>query len=167
MMCCVVMRCDEMFTAKGCSNASNPCMYVCVFAGADLFLRPAYVPSMQTHRMRVLSPEGRLLSGSESERAAGRAVTIAGPLCHSTDFLAKELAGLPEPEVGDWVLVLDCGGNTLSTFSKHCSRQAPPVFAFRKQQQQQEQEQEGEGEGVIVVEIKQEESELGALDFWN
>lgn len=56
----------------------------CVSAGADLFLRPAYVPSMQSHRMHLLSPRGRLLSvgagaGVEGERGAqGRVVTIAG-----------------------------------------------------------------------------------------
>lgn len=94
------------------------------------------------------------------ERPPGRLVTIAGPLCHSTDFLAKELRPeqFPEPEVGDFLLVLDCGCNTLSTFSKHCSRQMPPVFAFRKHR---------ETGAMTIVEIKKEESELAALDFWN
>ena len=88
-------------------------------------------------------------------------LAASGPLCHSTDFLAKELqreALFPEPQVGDFLLVLDCGSNTLSTFSKHCSRQTPPVFAFRKH---------SESGRVTVLEIKKEESELSALDFWN
>lgn len=128
-----------------------------LLSGADLFLRPAYVPSVQSHRMKLLDCAGRLRDMPLECVEARREVTIAGPLCHSTDFLARKLRDLPEPGVGEWVLVLDCGGNTLSTFSKHCSRLTPPVFAFRRVV----------GGGVTVVEVREEESELAALDFWN
>ena len=131
---------------------------LCLCEGADLFLRPAYVPSMQSHRMEVLDANGKIVL-NDSE-ASSRPVTIAGPLCHSTDFLTKARTGLVEPEVGDFVLLLDCGSNTISTFSKHCSRQSPPVFVFRRRGAVQD-------DNLVVVEVKSEESELTALDFWN
>ena len=110
---------------------------------------------MQTHRVILLSRDGGVVDSSE--RGMNRAVTIAGPLCHSTDFLAKELHPFPEPEIDDYLLLLDCGGNTISTFSKHCSRLVPPVFAFR--------ENAVTGE-VVMAEIRREETELAAMDFW-
>ena len=116
-------------------------------------MRPAYVPIMQEHRIELLNGRGQLIPKPNS---SSRPITIAGPLCHSTDYLAKGRTDLAEPRVGDFVLLLDCGTNTLSTFSKHCSRQTPPVFAFSRRQND-----------ICVVEIKAEESELAALDFWS
>lgn len=127
-----------------------------IHAGADLFLRPSYVPEMQNHRLRVLSSQGELIPSPTSANKP-RLVNIAGPLCHSADYLAKGLSNTPEPQVGDFILVLDCGGNTLSMFSKHCSRKHPAVFAFRRHYASHE---------IVLARVKEEESEKSALNFW-
>jgi len=31
-------------------------------------------------------------------------------------------------ERGDYIILHDCGANSLSVFCRHCSRQAPPVI---------------------------------------
>ncbi|KAJ7356028.1 hypothetical protein OS493_027425 [Desmophyllum pertusum] len=32
---------------------------------------------------------------------------------------------------GDFIILHDCGANSLATFSRHCSRQAPSVIGYR------------------------------------
>jgi len=114
---CVVSRVEDKLDAP--PDPQLPVTAI-VHAGADLFMRPAYVPSMQEHRIELLNAQGQLVP--KPANSCSRPVTIAGPLCHSTDFLAKGRTDLAEPRVGDFMLLLDCGGNTLSTFGKHCSR---------------------------------------------
>lgn len=129
-------------------SAGNQMVLATVHAGADLLLRTAYCPDKFSHRLMLLDAHKQVLTTSEastdgvsagqdlwslsptSVREAAK-VTIAGPLCFSGDILGKNL-NLPHPRVGDICLVLDAGANTLSTFSRHCSRRSPAVLAYRR-----------------------------------
>jgi len=61
--------------------------------------------------------------------------------------------------MNDRVLALDAGANTISIFSRHCSRLAPAIYAFRRLPTG------GTGE-VTVVCIKEKEREQDLLHFW-
>jgi len=72
---------------------------------------------------------------------------VGGPLCFQGDFVSKNIrlpAGLDQ---GDIVVMKDAGGSTLSMFSRHCSRLAPPVYGFR-----------WEGDDVTFSVVKPQES---------
>ena len=86
-------------------------------------------------------------------------MTIAGPLCFAGDVIAVR-EPLPWPRLGDRVVVRDAGANTFALFSRHCSRRAPPVFAFASH------DQEEHPKGVSVVCVKETESEESVLQFW-
>jgi diaminopimelate decarboxylase len=57
-------------------------------------------------------------------------VTFAGPLCFSGDLLARDV-NICEVSRNDRIVISDAGANTLSLFSRHCSRVSPAVLAFR------------------------------------
>lgn len=117
-----------------------------VHTGADLMLRTCYAPEKFPHRIVLLDQFKQVLSSDHHSGGASAAtdrwslqpaatrevacVTIAGPLCFSGDVLGRNLP-LPTPVCGDVCLLLDTGANTLSLFSRHCSRLSPPVYAFR------------------------------------
>ena len=96
-------------------------------AGADLFLRTAYCPESFSHRIEHLDGKGQR-PGCNRSRAT---LTIAGPLCFSGDILARDMQGC-EARSGDRMVVLDAGANTLSLFSRHCSRRSPRVIGCRR-----------------------------------
>ncbi|TWU04888.1 type III PLP-dependent enzyme domain-containing protein [Stieleria varia] len=94
-----------------------------IHLGADMFLRPVYRPDDWKHEYALLDASG-LLKTQDS-----RQTTIAGPLCFAGDILTRE-ALMPEPRVGDWIVIRDCGAYTLSMWSRHCSRGLPPVVGY-------------------------------------
>ncbi|TMW56940.1 hypothetical protein Poli38472_002865 [Pythium oligandrum] len=95
-----------------------------IHAGADHFPRTAYLPHLWTHSVSVLDSQGRVKPASVPYVRQD----IAGPLCFSGDFMAKQVL-LPQIEVGDLVVIHDTGGYTFSTFSKYNSRQAASYYA--------------------------------------
>jgi len=169
-----------------------------VQAGADLLLRTAYCPDKFPHRLVLLDAHKQVLTSSEtpvtstseawsvpSPLRTEAYVTVAGPLCFSGDVLGRNLS-LPEPRQGDVCLVLDAGANTLSLFSRHCSRLSPTVFAFRQASVQapsfgqlrvasanssataekKREETSGVTEVFAVARIREEETEADLLSFW-
>lgn len=94
-----------------------------VHLGADMLMRPVYLPEQWKHRFLVLGPDGKLKSGNAV------AWTIAGPLCFAGDIVARDTP-LPPIEVGDFIAVRDVGAYTLSMWSRHCSRGMPLVLGF-------------------------------------
>jgi diaminopimelate decarboxylase len=62
---------------------------------------------------------------------------------------------LPKPVPGDYVIVHDAGANTLSLYSRHCSRPAPAVYAFRAAR-----------DGFYIVCVKEKEKDTSVLEFW-
>ncbi|CAH0492632.1 unnamed protein product [Peronospora farinosa] len=97
-----------------------------VHVGADQFPRTAYLPKQWSHCISVLDSNGRPKMDSSSTYLRQ---DIAGPLCFSGDFLAKQLL-LPPIQVGDFVVIHDTGGYTMSMHSKYNSRQVSSNFAY-------------------------------------
>ncbi|KAF4040797.1 Pyridoxal-dependent decarboxylase [Phytophthora infestans] len=97
-----------------------------VHVGADQFPRTAYLPEQWSHCITVLDSHGRTKTNPSSDYVRQ---DIAGPLCFSGDFLAKQLL-LPPIQVGDFVVIHDTGGYTMSMHSKYNSRQVSSYFAY-------------------------------------
>jgi diaminopimelate decarboxylase len=94
-----------------------------IHLGADAFVRTALRPEEWFHEVEVFDPEGRPKSGPLTEWS------IAGPLCFSGDFVARQRL-LPPIEPGDVIAIRDTGAYTLSMWSRYNSRLAPAVYGF-------------------------------------
>jgi diaminopimelate decarboxylase len=117
-----------------------------IHAGADLFVRAAYLPQQWHHRVSVFDASGAPRQGPESPW------DIAGPLCFSGDLVARERL-LPPIEPGDLVVIHDAGAYTLSLWSRYNSRRAPSVIGF-------------EGPAAELRVLKKAETEQDVLRFW-
>lgn len=115
-----------------------------IHLGADMFLRPCYRPDIWRHQLLVAHPDGGLKQGPRLPWH------VAGPLCFSGDFLAKDRP-LPDISPGDWVIILDAGAYTLGMWSRYNSRQMPVVL--------------GIGDGRATV-LKPREGVERVLEFW-
>lgn len=96
--------------------------------GAEVCLRQAYTSQ---HKRRLEFFDGATCSPKvETPDCKATQVHVAGPLCFQGDFLSKDasVAGLARD---DFVVMREAGSNCLSLFSRHCSRQAPPVYGYR------------------------------------
>jgi len=153
---------EDVLQSPSPSGASSETQQVIAIghAGADVLLRTAYCPDKFPHRVLLLNKEMQILEGScpsssytstAVQRGSG-IVTIAGPLCFSGDIVASSLDNFPVPVAGDICVILDAGANTISLFSRHCSRVFPVVFAFRQ--------------GKLCV-IRQAETDEEVLEFWD
>ena len=77
--------------------------------------------------------------------------------------VAREVLA-PPVRPGDRIIVLDAGANTLSLFSRHCSRPSPAVLGVRFGE-----EEEGvgtDGGGLRVAVLRAAETEDDVLRFW-
>lgn len=99
---------------------------VLTHVGADLCTRTCYCPQVKKYQRRVcvFDKNGKLKEGNEKLH------NIAGPLCFSGDIV-KHRVVLPEIERGDYVALLDCGGNSIALSNRHCSRFSPRVYGYR------------------------------------
>lgn len=91
-----------------------------IHLGADLFLREVYSSSPPPHGFYNIS----------SVSKSNKHYDIGGPLCFSGDFLAKN-ERIEEIEIGDMIAITDCGSNSISMWSSHCSRNKPNVVYLR------------------------------------
>lgn len=72
-----------------------------------MFLRRVYKPNDWYHQMSALDKNGdELNAGSQN-------YTFAGPLCFGGDFLHQDIS-LPKVKEGDFLIIHDVGGYTLS-----------------------------------------------------
>ncbi len=117
-----------------------------VHVGADLLMRRIYQPDDWYHEMSALDRDG-LPKAAEPE-----AYVIAGPLCFNGDIISHSVM-LPRLEVGDFVLIHDTGGYTLSMWNRHTSRQIPLVLGYT-----------GDGDDFIV--LKERETLEDVYRFW-
>ena len=117
-----------------------------IHLGADMLMRPVYLPGQWKHRLLVLDSAGRLKSGEATPW------TIAGPLCFAGDIVARD-APLPCVEPGDLVAVRDAGAYTLSMWSRHCSRGMPSVLGYH-------------GDGEVRL-LRRAESPRELARFWS
>jgi len=94
--------------------------------GADFMLRECYNPQDWHHEISVLDSHGKLKKHSPAEK-----YFIAGPLCFAGDVIGHDLL-LPRVEEGDYLIIHDVGGYTLSMWSRYNSRQVPSVLGYRQ-----------------------------------
>jgi len=159
------------------ASVQRPSVTAVTHVGADLLLRTAYCPDKFSHRISLcdaytyepISSTTSTAPPPSSPNAALRLqhqhctealVTFAGPLCFSGDVLAKNLP-LPLPIQGDLCVIHDAGANTLSLFSRHCSRLAPAVWGFACSASS-----DGDGHIVHIACVKEMESMNDMLRFW-
>ncbi len=89
--------------------------------GSDLLLRSTCMNWF--HEIILLDKNGCVKPGD------GIPWEIAGPLCFSGDFIAKERR-LPRINPGDILIVKDTGGYTFSMWSHYNSRSFPPIYGY-------------------------------------
>ena len=83
---------------------------------------------------------------------------VGGPLCFQGDFIGKDVQLPHGLKSGDIIIMKDAGANTLSLFSRHCSRLCPPVYGYR-----------WEEPGSLVkelIQLKQRENIEDLSKFW-
>ncbi|MBL4652292.1 MAG: hypothetical protein JKY53_05430 [Flavobacteriales bacterium] len=122
---------------------------VIVQCGADMFVRETYNPKDWYHDIFVLN------RNLEMKNSATKAQNIGGPLCFGGDYISKNRE-LPSMEQGDKLVIADCGANTFSLWSKHCSRQFPKVITYSSKIK---------GEDIRIA--KHRESYEDLIKFWN
>jgi diaminopimelate decarboxylase len=118
-------------------------------AGADLFVRPVYVPSKWRHRIEVMSSDGTC-----TKPGPKTSIDVAGPLCFSGDMLAVDRM-LPIPEREDWLVVRDAGGYTLGAYSRLTSQLVPPVYGYE------------EDDPERLIPLKKRETLDALVQFWS
>lgn len=123
---------------------------VVIHIGADAFLREAYNPADWYHALYVLDPEGHAKPGTDLKPA-----NIAGPLCFGGDFIEKDHL-LPPIQPGDKVVIADCGANTFSLWSRHCSRPFPKVIGYIREN----------GKYLFRI-LKERETMQDIIRFWS
>ena len=117
--------------------------------GADLFMRTTYWPKKFSHRLSIYGRDGNPL-GTPLVKT-----DVAGPLCFQGDYMARGLQ-LPRATQRNLVVVHDTGANTLSVFSRHCSRPSPRVFGYAR-----------DSEGKIYLRmVKDKETIQDVARFW-
>ncbi|CAD7925734.1 unnamed protein product [Amoebophrya sp. A25] len=136
------------FLASRIEYLKRPGNIAIIHFGADCCLRQAYTAA-HGRRMEVYKSSGEEFASSSEEK-----FSVAGPLCFQGDFLTKDAPFPAELLVGDIVVLKDAGANSLSLFSRHCSRFCPPAYGFRST-----------GTGHFEV-IKPRETPESLINFW-
>ncbi|OQR89270.1 diaminopimelate decarboxylase [Thraustotheca clavata] len=139
---CTITRVESM---KQWANQNIAVVHV----GANQFLRTAYLPQAWPHTFSVFSSQGLLKKGPLVKQ------DIAGPLCFSGDFLAKEIL-LPQLEVGDYIVIHDTGAYTVAMYSKYNSRPSTAIYGY---------ETSPNGEISFTI-FKDQENTEQVLSFW-
>jgi diaminopimelate decarboxylase len=118
--------------------------------GADACVRQIYT---NQHNRRV---EAYDETGSKFADPTTRETSVGGPLCFQGDFVAKNVQLPASLKAKDFVIMKDAGSNTMSMYSRHCSRLCPPVYGYRWTG----------GEVTSLVEIKARETIEQLNTFW-
>jgi diaminopimelate decarboxylase len=114
-----------LVTEVHATNARPEHNFVLVDAGFNDLMRPSLYGSY--HNVTVL---GR--GGTDVSHRASAPVVIAGPLCEAGDVFTQEAGGvvrsrmMPEPEVGDLLVIHDTGAYGASMSSNYNSRLLVP-----------------------------------------
>ena len=144
-----IVNCELSASSSSISPSVKvePQLTAVVHTGADLFLRQCYCPEKFVHRVQLLNRSYQFINGVASDtpvslyiplaidkaddtsRPLVPSASIAGPLCFSGDVLAGSIS-IPVPMAGDFIIALDAGANSISLFSRHCSRSSPAVYAY-------------------------------------
>lgn len=90
--------------------------------GADLFVRKVYSNLNIDYPIEVIRK-------TEKDNSNQQVYNFVGPLCFSGDILFENIK-LPTLYPDDQLLIMNCGSNTLSMWSSHCSRELPPFIMY-------------------------------------
>jgi diaminopimelate decarboxylase len=156
-----------------------------IHVGANQFLRTAYLPNEWKHSISVFDSTGNP-KGCEYDNGNDHAVVvpfllhdIAGPLCFAGDYLAKRV-WLPEIQAGDYLVIHDTGGYTMSMYSRYNSRCASGIYGYEYYSKDDDdtEEEEAEAESATTANsrnttttirlsiLKRPETVEEALSFW-
>lgn len=94
-----------------------------IHVGADLFVRKVYSNLNSDYPYTVLH-QSKLNNAHKTKK-----YTIVGPLCFAGDVLFDDIE-LPEIKEGDKFIIQNIGSNTLSMWSRHCSRELPEFIFY-------------------------------------
>ena len=120
---------------------------VLIHAGADLFVREVYSNKAPIHRLFVLDE----LKGIKQENS--EYCDIGGPLCFAGDYVEKDIQ-MPQISLDNKIIVADIGANTMSLWSRHCSRSFPKVIYYSS------------GSNSII-DVKSRENIEDIINFWS
>lgn len=94
------------------------------------------------------------------------AQNVAGPMCFGGDVIGR-CVELPTIARGDFVVIHDSGANTMSLFSRHCSRPAPAVYGYRCESRSGDQTDPAtEDSGISLARLKPAETPEDVMRFW-
>uniref|UniRef100_A0A7S2Q2D8 Diaminopimelate decarboxylase n=1 Tax=Skeletonema marinoi TaxID=267567 RepID=A0A7S2Q2D8_9STRA len=144
--------------AEYVKNARSDLPTAIIHAGSDLFVRPCYRPDLFHHEIEVYSKEGKSTTTDRDMKIQN----ISGPLCFGGDVLARK-RNMPTMNQGDYVVIRDVGSNTMSLFSRHCSRLAPIIYGYRKEKRSDEVA--GSTKYQIKL-LKERETPEQVYNFW-
>lgn len=122
--------------------------------GASECVRQAYTPDHK-RRLEAYQPDGSAFPAD----APTKATSVGGPLCFQGDFLAKKIDLPADLKAGCFMVMKDAGANTLSIFSRHCSRMCPAVYGIRYTDASKTEVKE-------LVELKRRETREEISNFW-
>ena len=94
----------------------NPAVAL-IHLGADLFVREVYSAIAPSHSIHNLSSTNKTLESYD----------LGGPLCFTGDFLKRNIQ-IVKLQIGDYIAIGECGSNTISMWSQHCSRTKPDII---------------------------------------
>jgi len=120
-----------------------------IHAGSDLFVRACYAPKLSPHRIEVYTHDGKTATEEKVDH------DIVGPLCFAGDVIARGMK-LPKVQLGDFAVIRDTGSNTISIFSRHCSRAAPAVYGYSA----------SSNGGYDITLLKPQETADDVINFW-
>lgn len=122
--------------------------------GADCCVRQAYTPD-HARRLEAYQPDGSAFPSDCSKKTT----SVGGPLCFQGDFLAKKIELPADLKSGCYMVMKDAGANTMSIFSRHCSRLCPAVYGYRWTDASRTEVKE-------VFVIKRQETMAELSNFW-
>ena len=120
-----------------------------IHIGADCFLRTAYMPGSWDHRVSAWRRTADTKRNVKTETWS-----IAGPLCFSGDFVARNIP-LPPLSRNDFVVIHDTGAYTLGMWSRYNSRRSPAVWGIS----------EDDSSSVVLLRRRESISDVGR--FWD
>lgn len=121
--------------------------------GADCCVRQVYTKD-HVRRLEAYRTDGSKFA----ENGIMLEQDVGGPLCFQGDFVGKDIKLPEELTSGDLIVLKEGGANTLSLFSRHCSRLCPPVYGYRWERY---------GESVKnIIQLKPRETIEELSNFW-
>jgi diaminopimelate decarboxylase len=131
---------------------------VVIHAGSDMFVRTCYCPEQFPLNVEAY----RVIGDDDEQPKITKSFNVVGPLCFGGDVIKRNVLLPSNLQVGDVIVIRDCGANCLSLWSKHCSRSSPPVIGYEKISTAPPV-----GNGYKLQLMRKEETLEDVLKFWS